>query len=289
MALRAQLGSVVSNAGTLDRDGFQLDWVREGSGIPMMVLGARRFYPRYFPQQLREHFEIVFCDLRQWVETPGGFDIDSIRLDTFCEDIDALREAVGFARPILVGHSQHGSLALEYARRYPRRVRGVAAIIPLPPAGSRDGLESSEDFFQRDASSERLAAHRRNRENRPTPAAIETTQDFVDGYLADDAMRWFDPSFDASALWDGVEVNLEVMNHLFGPAVLGAYRAQQLDVPVFLILGRYDYRFPYYLWDEPKKTFSNLRYKVYEKSGHNVPYEQPDEFSADLVEWAEGL
>ena len=62
----------MANRGTVERDGFELEWVREGSGIPLMVLGACRFYPRYFPQSLRDHFEIVFCDLRQWVPTPGG-------------------------------------------------------------------------------------------------------------------------------------------------------------------------------------------------------------------------
>jgi hypothetical protein len=33
----------------------------------MMVLGASRFDANYFPQLMREHFEIVFCDLREWV------------------------------------------------------------------------------------------------------------------------------------------------------------------------------------------------------------------------------
>jgi hypothetical protein len=42
----------------------------------------------------------------------------------------------------------------------------------------------------------------------------------------------------------------------------------------------------FYLWDEPKKRLSNLRDVLYQKSGHHAPYEQPAEFSADLVEWA---
>ena len=82
------------DSGTVDRDGFKLEWAREGTGIPMMVLGARHFYPRYFPSSLRERFEIAFCDLRQWVPTPLGFDIGTITLDTFSEDVDALRRAV---------------------------------------------------------------------------------------------------------------------------------------------------------------------------------------------------
>src|SRR5262249_30063267 len=96
---------VMADFGAVDRDGFTLEWAREGSGPPMMVLGARHFYPRYFSQSLRDHFEIVFCDLRQWVPSPSGFDISTITRDTFSEDIDALRQAVGFDRPIVAGQS----------------------------------------------------------------------------------------------------------------------------------------------------------------------------------------
>ena len=84
----------------------------------MIVLGSRSFYPRYFPQSLREHFEIVFSDLRQWVPSPEGFDISTITRDTFSEDIDAVRQAVGFDRPIVAGQSQNGAFALEYARLF---------------------------------------------------------------------------------------------------------------------------------------------------------------------------
>lgn len=58
---------------------------------------------------------------------------------------------------------------------------------------------------------------------------------------------------------------------------------------MFLALGRYDYGSPHYLWDEPKKNFSNLRYKLYAESGHHAPYEQPEELSADVADWARGL
>jgi len=276
-------------SGTVDRDGFKLEWIREGSGLPMLVVGSRSFYPRYFPQSLREHFEIVFCDLRQWVPTPDGFDISTITRNTFSEDIDALREAVGFDRPIVAGQSQNGSLALEYARRSPQSVRGVAAIAAWPPPGSRDGLESAEDFFQRDADAGRKAEHERRKASTRLPASIETRQDFIAGFASDDAQRWYDYTFDASALWEGVEVNIPAVGQVFSPAVLGGYQIEPLDVPVFLALGRYDYRWPYYVWDGPKENFSNLTYRLYEKSGHHPPYEEPDEFAADLVAWARTL
>jgi proline iminopeptidase len=280
---------VEADAGIVDRDGFMLTWAREGRGLPMMVLGALRFYPRYFPRSLREHFEIVFCDLRQWVRTPDGFDIGTVDRDTFSEDVEALRKAAGLDRPIVVGQSQHGAIALEYARRFPGSVRGVVAIAAIPPAGSRDGLEAAADFFERDADADRKAAHRRNRETRRVPVSIETTEDFVDDYVADGATGWYDPTFDSSPLWEGVEVNLQVMDQVFEPEAFGGYQVEPLDVPVFLALGRYDYGIPYFVWDEPRKRFSNLRYRLYDKSGHHPPYEQPDEFTADLLEWAHSV
>src|SRR5215471_17523820 len=112
----------MSDLGTVDRDGFKLEWTREGTGIPILVLGASRFYARYFPQSLREHFEMVFCDLRQWAPTPDGFDISTITRDTFSEDVAAICRAAGLDRPIVAGQSHHGLIALEYARHSPEDV-----------------------------------------------------------------------------------------------------------------------------------------------------------------------
>jgi len=278
----------MADAGIIDRDGFKLEWGREGRGLPMMVLGARKFYPRYFPQAMRSHFEMVFCDLRQWVPTPGDFDIRTITRDTFSEDVEAVRRAAGLERPIVVGQSQHGAIALEYARHSPASVRGVVAVGPPPPAGSDAGLESARDFFERDASAARKAAHARYMATRR--ASIETAQDFIDDYVTDPAWYWFDYTFDCSPLWDGVDViNMAVMDQLFEPEGLGGYQVAGLASPVFLALGRYDYGVPYHVWDEPRKGLGSLRYRLYERSGHHPPYEQPSEFVADLVAWATAL
>ena len=275
----------MADAGIVDRDGFRLEWVREGRGIPMLVLGGRKFYPRYFPEEMRSQFEMVFCDLRQWVPTPGGFDIRTITRDTFSEDIEAVRRAAGLERPIVVGQSQHGAIALEYARHFPASVRGVVAIAPPPPIGSDAPRESARDFFERDASASRRAAHERYMATRK--ASIETVQDFIDDYAADPAWFWFDETFDCAPLWDGVDViNMAVMDQLFEPEGLGGYEVAGLAAPVFLALGRYDYGVPYFVWDEPMKGLASLSYRLYERSGHHPPYEQPSEFVADLLAWA---
>jgi proline iminopeptidase len=279
----------MTDVGTLDRDGFALQWVREGSGMELLVVGSQRFYRRYFPQGLREHFDIVFCDSRQWVTTPDGFDVTSITIDTFADDIEAVREATGLRRPIVVGQSQHGSLALEYARLYPEHLRGVAAISAVPPVDGQEAMGSAAEFFRRDADAARLAAHEHNHATRRVPDVVRTSKDYADEVVANDAMNWYDLSFDSSSLWEGVDLNLDVVYQVFGVKVLGGFGLDRLDVPAFLGLGRYDYGMPYYVWDEPRKRLTSLRYHQYERSGHHPPYEQPEEFIADILDWAKGL
>ena len=271
--------------GTVDCDGFQLEWVREGRGIPMMVLGASRFYPRYFPSAMRDHFDMVFCDLRQWAPTPDGFDIATITRDTFSEDIERVRVATGLDRPIVVGQSQHGLMALEYARRYPDRVRGVVVVAVAPP----DSHFDSKEFFEHDATPERRAADARIRATRRIPERVETSRDFIDVYLSDEAYVWYDPEADHAYLWDGVEINLGVLHQVWEDGAFGDFHLEPSDTPTFLALGRYDYFTPYRTWDEYKPLFSNLRSRLYERSAHQPPNEQPDEFTSDVVAWSRGL
>lgn len=79
-------------------------------------------------------------------------------------------------------------------------------------------------------------------------------------------------------------MNTALFAHLIG-ALYGDYRIERLDSPVFVAHGRYDYDVPSYLWDDPKDRLGNLRYKLYMRSGHTPPYEQPEEFTDDLVDW----
>ena len=272
--------------GTVDRDGFQLAWVREGQGTPMLVLGAARFYPRYFPPAMREHFDMVFCDLRQWADTPDGFDIATITRDMFSDDIEGVRTATGLDRPIVMGQSQHGYMALEFAKRYPDRVRGVVVIASGAPV---DAEGEAEAFFDREASPERRAADARNRATHRFPEHVETSRDFIERYLANDAYFWYDTETDHSYLWEGVDINLAVMRQALSDDAFGGLQLEPSDTPTFLALGRFDYANPYYQWDAFRPLFSNLRYRLYERSAHQPPNEQPDEFTADLVEWASGL
>ncbi len=185
-----------------------------------------------FPDELYKEFEIVFGNIRAFVPPPEGFDAATLTCDTFAEDIEALRQASGLVRPIVVGHSIGGTIVLEYARRYPDSVLGVAAIGAFP-VGTKKQMPRVWEFFDQDADAERRKAHERNLATRRVPAAITTGRDFADLYIAQGALYWYDPTFDASPLWDGVEPQAEIINHIYG-TLFAEYDLQPLDVPVFV-------------------------------------------------------
>ena len=81
----------------------------------MLVLGSPTFYGRALPAALREDLELIFVELRHFVPLADGFDSSKINFDLYAEDIEALRQAAGVERPIVLGTSIHGTIAREYA------------------------------------------------------------------------------------------------------------------------------------------------------------------------------
>jgi proline iminopeptidase len=100
----------------------------------MFVLGSAVYYPRAYSAELRRHFELVFIDGRHFVPgyAPPADVLSQVDLGTFADDVEAVRQALGYGEIIVVGHSVHGQIALEYADRYPESTSRVVLIGAVP-------------------------------------------------------------------------------------------------------------------------------------------------------------
>jgi proline iminopeptidase len=258
--------------------GARLSWVAEGSGPTILCIGSPPVYRRMVPQALRDHAEIVFTEVRMWAPTSPGFDVGTVTLDTYAADLEAVRRDVGAQRVIAMGQSIHGVFAREYARRYPGSALGVMDLNSTP-GGDRG------DFWERDASHERKTAHAHNLATRPITSPEGTGEQTVEWYFAYGAQHWFDPTFDCRPIWEGVAetINSEQFDRL--DPLLEGYQTSGSDLPTYLCLGRYDYVFPYPMWDPYLDRYANLTRRLYQHSAHHPMSEQPEEFVADVVAW----
>jgi proline iminopeptidase len=102
--------------GAVRVEGATLRYTVEGVGLPVLVIGSAIYYPRTFSHQLRETCRLTCVDLRHFAENEASFSPAGVTLDTYMADIEQVRVALGLERAVLIGHSHHGNLALEYAK-----------------------------------------------------------------------------------------------------------------------------------------------------------------------------
>ena len=288
-AAQAELGTQAeSDSGTIAVGQFRLRYRIDGTGKPAIVIGSATYLPRTFSQNLRKHLRLVFLDHRGYAPSPGPMEATAFADDTLLDDIERARRELGLGRITIIGHSVHSLMALEYAKKYPENVSHVVMIGSTALNAGND--QAMNRYWQEFASPERKAAMAENLRRLPNEqlAQLQPGQRFLRGYIRNGPRTWYDPQFDASPLWEGVEVNDDYMR---AQVFRGIDITQGLDIfdrPVFLALGRYDFLVaPPSTWDPIKPRFRDMTVRVFERSGHWPHYEEAALFDAQLLRWME--
>jgi proline iminopeptidase len=266
--------------------GASLRYVCEGSGRPALVIGSAIYYPRTFSAQLRSRLRLSFMDLRHFAEVTASGGPGELSLDTYIDDIHKVHRHLGLHRVVLMGHSHHGNLGLEYAKRYPARVSHVV-LVGSPPVDAISTMKAARLYWKEHASPMRKAMLRAKlaalRSEGLTPA-----QHYVARYVAEGPKYWHDPDFDAAPLWQGVPLNMEAMavfRSFFAEGYQFQHNLERLTAPVLVVAGQHDYAVPPTLWQELQPALKRFTVKLFKHSGHTPPLEQPDQFDRLLLEW----
>ena len=103
------------------------DWKGEGQGIVLVhgLASNCRIWDLVAPK-LSEGFRVAALDQRGHGESfkpDAGYDFSSV-----VSDLHGFIEGLGMSRPVIVGHSWGGDVALEYAVTYPDDVRGLCFV-----------------------------------------------------------------------------------------------------------------------------------------------------------------
>jgi len=278
--------------GTVTVDGASLTWVREGRGPTLFILGSSVYYPKAFSSGLRQHFEMVFVDGRHFVSAyaPPEAVLDSVDLSTFADDVEAVRQALGYEQIIVLGHSIHGQIALEYADRYPSATSGVVLIGAVPYA-FEEFADATDEVWERLATDERrqlLADRLQSLDS--LLAAAPPSRSFAVGYHQRSPLYWADPSYDATGLLEGLE-NGPAFGRLTSalPSREEARaRLGRIQSPILLVLGKLDFVVPYTAWEHLIEGLGQITYVLLDGDSHNPQTESPDRFDPVLIRWAGG-
>jgi proline iminopeptidase len=294
LAIFPQLGSARENeqarTGSIEAGRFHLRYRIEGTGTPAIVIGSSIYYPRVFSENLRKHLRLVFLDHRGFAPSPGPVENAEFDLDKLIEDVERARRELELESVVVIGHSGHAFMALEYAKKYPDNVSHVVMIGIAPDFGTASD-ELMERYWHDSVSPERKAVLEENQRRLPDEklAGLSPGEQFIKRYVRDGPRTWYDPRFDALPLWEGVELNMDMINYVWGTVFRDIDVTKGLDTfdrPVFLALGRYDFLVaPPSSWTPIRSKFRNLTVRVFERSGHTPQYEEAALFDEELLRW----
>lgn len=275
------------NKNKIKSGNFQLNYCIEGEGPEILVIGSSIYYPRVFSQNLRKNLRLAFIDHRGFAQKPDTLTSDEFTLDVILDDIEKIRKELGFSKVIVLGHSGHGYMALEYAKKYPESVSHLI-LLALSPDSRPESFGASDRYFQESVCPERKALLAKNLATLQTDIEANPDHAFITRALKFGPAIWYNPNFDATFLWKDIEVIPEIMDYIWGKVFTEidiTKNLNQLKIPVFLGLGRYDYWNPPYLWEKVRSYFNDLTIRVFEKSGHTPQLEEPELFDDELLQW----
>jgi proline iminopeptidase len=267
--------------------GFTLNYTIEGNGIPAIVIGSHKYYPRIFSQNLRNHMQLVFMDQRAFGNAVIKASEEDFALSKLLDDIEALRREFLLDKIVIIGHSIHALMAMEYAKKYPDSVSKVVLIASSPMAGSKV-QEAADRYFADSVCPTRKEALANNLRTLDDEIAAHPDQAFITRMLKFGPMIWYDFTYDASWLWEDVSLNPLGAELVWGSMFKDLDIEKNLSLikcPVFLALGRYDYWNPPYLWEGSRSKFKDLTIRVFEKSAHTPQLEEAEAFDRELLEW----
>jgi len=263
----------------------QLNVEQVGSGPPLVLMhggpGADLWTLLPF-RRLADRFTLVFYDHR--CNGRSGGELAGFTWDNLTADADALREALGFERWSVLGHSFGGHAALEYALRYPERTE---RLVLMDSGGDvRWSRERAAPRLERRGFSPRLARLTRRYFTGGLSAAgaARTLMRLGEAYhhrrglpliwlLVRDMLR---------GEWR-TNLRTETLNYagrVLMPGWTVMDRLGEIRAPTLVIGGRDDFIFPPEHQAALAAGIPDARLWIVERAGHNPYAERPEETMA---------
>ena len=213
--------------------------------------------------------------------------LHKVTIKSIVNDVEQIRKALQLDKPLIMGHSIHGTIATEYVKTFGDQVSGLI-VIGSPAEWGNATYDKKAAELWASASTERKRLQEENWGNLKELDRLTGQEEASARYNTMSPQYWFNPEYDAGWLWKDMTVHSELTQHLFSK-VFHDYTmfdpGTTITVPVFVGLGKYDYVIPYTLWNTANKYIPDLKLVLFEKSGHTPQLEEPQHFDEALVEW----
>jgi proline iminopeptidase len=251
--------------------GLNLAYNVEGVGKELIIVvsggpGLPREYFQPILSPLTQYMTVVYYDRRADTlssKPPHDF----VTISEMADDVDALRQTLGYNRVTLLGHSLGGAIAIDYALRYPTHTKRLILV------GASAVLEDQRNVERRllqTLSPEQLAAYNatdsQGRSTIPCEQVLGRYRALFPAYFHKQLESRYQESSLYAAYFDALAKKLVFASNE-GPY---DYRQKlsQITVPSLIIQGKHDSVATMNQATELAKGLPNSRLAVFRHSGH---------------------
>lgn len=265
---------------TIKANGADLYCKIIGNGRPVLFIHGgpglvHNYFLPYMEGLLPYGYQLIFYDQRGNGKSPA-YDLDSIKLGIFVEDLERIRVRLGIDKLVLFSHSSGGYLAYLYALKYPQHT-GAVICCDSGPLTSQ-GMEDYSTNWKKQLEQTDIGAIR------ALPGMHEAAKDIDDESLRIMANRFYDKSKVAGFIVNSRSESMdeskgqEIRNRLYREmeeTLFNRKEYQKPGVPALFIHGAED---PIPLWTIEQWTeIFDARLEVIPESNHFPFVEKTDE------------
>jgi 3-oxoadipate enol-lactonase len=262
---------------TLDVSGGKIAYEEGGRGRPVVLLhegiADRRVWNREFPLIARDH-RVVRYDLRGYGgSTPATAEFSPVR------DLVALLDHLHLARPLIVGPSMGGKIALDLTLAFPEKVGALLLIAPGYSGMDYDHVPGGKATFELDERLSKAAVDAWAAGN--LEEATENLRQLWAASLTGDALDLF-----RTMVRDNAKEVFEERSGRFEtrdgePA---AARLNEIRVPTLILVGDHDNPAMPHCANFLARGISGSQVQLIPGADHLVNLSRPDAFDAALRE-----
>ncbi len=256
--------------------------VGEGDQTPLLLLHGGPGFPSYYlnpMSALSQDRPVIFIDQLGCGRSDRTLDSTMMTVDSFVEQLEQIRVALGLETFYLYGHSWGSMLGVDYFLKYPDRVK---AMVLASPALSVSKWSKDAEALIANLPDSIQSAIATNTENGTfeTPAYQEAINVFYQNFVAK-KLPW-DANMDSTF----AGANLEQYSYMWGPSefmatgVLKDYergdQLKKIKVPTLFICGEYDEARPstvqYF-----QSLVPNAKFSMIKDAAHITMHDNPEQ------------
>lgn len=255
-------------------NGVTLNYTDEGKGIPIVFVHGFPLCCAAWNKQidaLKAGYRVIAPDLRGLGHNQATSGTTTMM--QFADDLHALITHLKTEPVVMVGHSMGGYVALAFARKYPKMLRGLVLV------GTKSGADTPEAAAGRRTTAEKVKAGGSGVVvDAMAPKMLAPTNQ--DDKMAEQVRALMSPSKPESV----VAALLGMAERPDSTAMLA-----EISVPTLVITGTDDIIIPPVESEKLAGAIRDAKLVKIPNAGHLVPFEQPAKFNRALEGWLKGL